>query len=150
MKLIVNGICPCRVSEARPLPYNECCAPWHAGWVQGRHAATPEALMRSRYSAYALAKPEHPNGLQLLQYLLGTWHVSTVPDDLELSPTQWTGLQVLHAEQSAQAGVVEFIASYKDNGKAHKMHEISRFILQEASLGHSERWLYVDGQVAQG
>jgi SEC-C motif domain protein len=105
--------------------------------------------MRSRYSAYALAKPGNPQGLQLLRYLLDTWHVSTVPDDLELSPAQWIGLQVLHAEQSAQAGVVEFIARYKEGGKAHKMHEISRFVLQEAGAGQAERWLYVDGQMVE-
>ncbi len=149
MKLIVSGVCPCRVLEAQPVAYDHCCGRWHAGWLQAQHATTPEELMRSRYSAYALARPDNPNGQQLLKYLLGTWHVSTVPDDLELSPTQWVGLQILHTEQSAQAGVVEFTARYKDGGKAHKMHEISRFILQDADLGHPARWQYIDGQMLE-
>jgi SEC-C motif domain protein len=149
MKLIVNGVCPCRTLEAQAIPYDECCGRWHAGWLHKQYAATPEELMRSRYSAYALARQDNPQGLQLLQYLLDTWHVSTLPDDLELSPTQWVGLQVLHSEQSAQAGVVEFIARYKDGGKAHKMHEISRFILQDASLELPARWQYIDGQMVE-
>jgi SEC-C motif domain protein len=131
------------------VPYDECCGRWHKGWAHAQHATTPQELMRSRYSAYALAKPGSPQGLQLLQYLLNTWHVSTLPDDLELSPTQWIGLQVLHSEQSAQAGVVEFIARYKDGGKAHKMHEISRFILQDADSVHPARWQYIDGQMVE-
>ena len=147
MKLIVHGICPCRVLEAQPVPYDACCGRWHTGWVKAQYATSPEELMRSRYSAYALARPDNSRGLQMLQYLLGTWHISTLPDDLELSPTQWVGLEVLHSEQSAQAGVVEFIACYKDGGKAHKTHEISRFILQDASDGRPARWQYIDGQM---
>ncbi len=148
MKLIVHGICPCRALEAQPVPYDECCGRWHTGWLHAQYATSPEELMRSRYSAYALAKPGNPQGLQMLQYLLDTWHVSTRPDDLELSPTQWVGLEVLHSEQSAQAGVVEFMARYKDGGKAHKMHEVSRFILLDAIDGLPARWQYIDGQMA--
>ncbi|QJX02374.1 hypothetical protein HML84_11705 [Alcanivorax sp. IO_7] len=36
--------CPCQSD----LPYEECCAPLH----RGEPASTPEALMRSRYSAF--------------------------------------------------------------------------------------------------
>lgn len=147
MKSIVNGMCPCRTLEPQGATYTQCCGVWHIGWLQGEHATTPEQLMRSRYSAYAMAVPGNPNGVQLLHYLQGTWHVSTAPGDLELSPTQWLGLQVLHAQHTAQAGVVEFVARYKVNGKAHAMHEISRFTLQEASAGQPARWLYLDGQM---
>ena len=87
--------------------------------------------MRSRYSAYALG---------LIDYLLATWHASTSPGELELSPIKWIELQVLHAVASADAGVVEFVARYKVDGRAGRMHEISRFVLEE------QRWFYVDGQ----
>ena len=148
MKSTVTKHCPCRAQDAVPLPYAQCCQPWHAGWASGVRAATPEQLMRSRYSAYALAQPGNPDGQAVLQYLLATWHVSTVPDDLELSPTQWIGLQVLHAEQTAQAGIVEFVAHYKADGKAHQLREVSRFILIPASGAQIAQWVYIDGDVA--
>jgi SEC-C motif domain protein len=106
----------------------------------GVHAPTPEALMRSRYSAYALATHNNPQGHAMLDYLQATWHHSSAPGDLELSPTQWMGLDVLHTECTADAGVVEFAARYKVNGKAEKMHEISRFVREEG------RWFYIDGE----
>jgi SEC-C motif domain protein len=87
--------------------------------------------MRSRYSAYALGD---------VDYLLNTWHPSTAPGELELGFTKWTGLEVLQAEQSGDAGVVEFVARYKVNGKAEKLHEVSRFVCEQG------RWLYIDGQ----
>jgi SEC-C motif domain protein len=145
MKNIVHSStpCPCRVRDDVPRSYADCCQPWHAGLAQGVHAPSPEQLMRSRYSAYALAQPGKPQGLDMLRYLEATWHVSTAPSDLELSPTQWTGLQVLHAHASQDAGVVEFVAHFKDGGKAQKLHEVSRFVRSDDGA----RWLYIDGQI---
>jgi len=88
--------------------------------------------MRSRYSAYAIG---------LIDYLLATWHLSTAPGELELSPVKWIGLEVLHAEQAGDAGVVEFVARCRVNGRAQRMHEISSFVRQGG------RWYYIDGQV---
>jgi SEC-C motif-containing protein len=116
-------LCPC----GSDLPYAQCCQPYHAGHA----AATPEALMRSRYSAYVVGE---------LHYLLATWHASTAPGDLELGPIKWLGLEVKHAAQAGDAGVVEFVARCKVNGRAERMHEISRFV-REAG-----RWFYIDGQ----
>jgi SEC-C motif domain protein len=137
--------CPCRTREALPLGYAQCCQPWHAKLTLGQHADTPEQLMRSRYSAYALAVHNNPQGHALLHYLHATWHTSTAPGDLELSPVQWTGLQVLHSHASQDAGVVEFVAHFKDQGKAHRMHEISRFTRSDDGT----RWLYIDGQIQE-
>ena len=86
--------------------------------------------MRSRYSAYVLG---------LIDYLLATWHASTSPGDLELPPVKWLGLEVRHAEQSGDAGVVEFVARLRDGGRARRMHETSRFVRQDG------RWYYIDG-----
>ena len=91
--------------------------------------------MRSRYSAYVLG---------LLDYLLATWHPSTAPGDLELSPVKWLGLEVRHTQASGDAGVVEFVARYRDNGRAVRLHETSRFVREEG------RWLYIDGVVDEG
>ena len=119
--------CPCGSEHF----YSACCAPWHSGLPAGIHAPTPEALMRSRYSAYVLG---------LIDYLLATWHPSTSPGDLELPPVKWLGLEVRHAEATGEAGVVEFVARCRVNGRAQRLHESSRFVRQDG------RWYYIDGQ----
>jgi SEC-C motif-containing protein len=120
--------CPCGAD----LPYADCCGRWHAGIAQGDHAPTPEALMRSRYSAYARALPD---------YLLATWHGSTSPGELALYPVKWLGLEVRQAQASADAGVVEFVARCRDSaGRAQRLHELSRFVREHG------RWYYIDGQ----
>lgn len=120
--------CPCESGKT----YVQCCGPWHQGLSQGVFAPTAEALMRSRYSAYALGLPE---------YLLATWHPSTGPGELDLSPVKWLGLEVRHAQEAGDAGVVEFVARLRDSGKAQRLHEISRFVREEG------RWYYIDGQM---
>ncbi len=91
--------------------------------------------MRSRYAAYVLG---------LMDYLLQTWHASTRPaslqDDTNAPPLKWLGLKVLHDEQIDNSNAnVEFIARYKVNGKAEKLHERSRFVREQG------QWWYVDG-----
>lgn len=120
--------CPCGSDR----PYGDCCGRWHAGMAHGQHAPDPEALMRSRYSAYVLG---------LLDYLLATWHPSTAPGDLTLAPVKWLGLEVRHTQTDGDAGVVEFVARCRDNGRGVRLHEISRFVRE---LG---RWRYIDGQM---
>lgn len=122
--------CPCDSGQT----YVQCCGVWHQGLGQGVFAPTPEALMRSRYSAYVLG---------LVDYLLATWHPSTGPGDLELSPLKWLGLEVRHAQASGDAGVVEFVARCRDAGKAQRLHEISRFVREGG------RWYYIDGQMPE-
>ena len=88
--------------------------------------------MRSRYSAYVLG---------LLDYLLATWHPSTVPGELDLAPVKWLGLELRHAQASGDAGVVEFVARWREGGRAVRLHEISRFTREDG------RWRYIDGQL---
>ena len=133
-----TAACPCGSDKA----YGDCCGLYHAGWHTGApntprlHAPTPEALMRSRYSAYAL---------KLAGYLLGTWHGSTAPGEIDLPPTKWLGLEIKHAETRGDAGIVEFIARYRDStGRACHLHEVSRFV--SSGVGLDAHWLYIDGQ----
>lgn len=90
--------------------------------------------MRSRYSAYVLIKEP---------YLLDTWHGSTRPQTLDLAAdgaTRWLGLQIKrHAQTGPDSAVVEFVARYKLAGRAHRLHETSRFVRENG------RWYYVDG-----
>lgn len=144
MRRASDFACPCRAREAEPLLYLDCCGRWHAGYDDGLRAPTPEALMRSRYSAYALAQGRGTGDRSQLAYLLATWHPATAPGELELGPLAWTGLDILHAEASSDAGVVEFVAHHKTNGRAAKLHELSRFVREDGA------WLYVDGVVTPG
>jgi len=123
-------LCPCDSGR----PYAACCGPWHAGLNVGGHAPTPEALMRSRYSAFVLG---------LVDYLLATWHPSTRPAELELSPVKWLGLEVRRAAAEDDAGVVEFVARSRAGGRAQRMHETSRFVRLNG------RWYYLDDQMAE-
>lgn len=109
--------------------YADCCGRYLAG---GEAAPTADALMRSRYTAYALGRED---------YLLVTWHHSTRPASLELESkprSKWLGLEVRRHEQpQPDHAVVEFVARYKVGGRAHRLHEISRFV-REAG-----RWLWM-------
>ena len=116
--------CPCGGGR-----YAACCGRWHAGEA----APDAEALMRSRYSAFVLG---------LSDYLLVTWHPDTRPGTLDIdeSPApKWIGLQVLAHQAEGDNAQVEFIARYKVGGRAHRLHENSRFLRSD---GH---WYYVDG-----
>ena len=92
--------------------------------------------MRSRYVAYVRQRAD---------YLLRTWHPSTRPAVLDLSePVQWLGLQVVRTEAGGpldQQGTVEFVARYKVNGRAHRLHEISRFGREAGA------WVYLNAEV---
>jgi SEC-C motif-containing protein len=124
--------------------YADCCGHWHDALLRGEYAPTPEALMRSRYSAYALAQGRGAAPPGMTEYLMKTWHPSTVPGDLELGPMNWTGLDILQHEARGDAGVVEFVAHHKINGRAGQLHEVSRFVREAGA------WLYVDGVMAPG
>lgn len=127
--------CPCDSGK----PYSKCCGVYHLGTP----APTAEALMRSRYSAYALAA-ETP---ALAQYLLQTWHPDTRPESMDLTgenAIRWLGLQVRRYQMTDKtSAIVEFVARYKHannlGGKAERLHEISRFRLID------NRWYYLDG-----
>ena len=122
--------CPCGSGQALA----DCCGRYLDG---GETAPTADALMRSRYSAYALQRED---------YLLATWHSSTRPAQLGLAqevPTKWIGLEIKrHEPQDENRAIVEFVARYKVNGRAHRLHETSRFVRE------GERWYYVDGDMA--
>jgi SEC-C motif-containing protein len=113
--------------------YDTCCGRYHTRFS----APTPEALMRSRYSAFALSMAE---------YLLATWHISTRPENLDLAtPPQpkWISLKILNTTlQDETHGTVHFIATCRVGGRAEKLEETSRFVFE------TERWFYLDADVS--
>ena len=124
-----SGLCPCESNKK----YADCCGRY---LVDNEIPATAETLMRSRYAAYTLLRED---------YLLATWHISTRPEKLGLAEeasNKWLGLQIKrHEQQDDTHALVEFVARYKVGGRAHRLHEVSRFVLEEG------RWFYVDGDV---
>jgi SEC-C motif-containing protein len=127
---LATSPCPCGTA----LPYARCCGRWHEG-PEHLQAPTAEALMRSRYSAFVLG---------LRDYLLATWHPSTRPPTLEPNEPglRWLGLDVKrHDVQDDTHATVEFVARSKLAGRAHRLHEHSRFVREDG------RWYYVDGDI---
>jgi len=121
-------VCPCGSARG----YDDCCGALH----RGAPAPTAEALMRSRFSAFALG---------LREYLLASWHPSTRPGSLDLdADVVWRRLQLVDTVAGGPddaEGVVEFRASYRDADGAGLLHERSRFIRVDG------RWVYLDGEV---
>jgi len=122
--------CPCGNQK----PYKECCQPYVE---QLENPATAEALMRSRYTAFVLNNED---------YLRFSWHSDTCPKTIHLdAETKWLGLSIISTEGgrvSDENGRVEFVARYKNSGKAVRIHENSRFTRFE------DRWVYLDGKTS--
>jgi SEC-C motif domain protein len=135
MSVTAQGPCPCGRVDARkrPVPFVRCCGPLLADHAQ-RPAPDAEALMRSRYTAFVLEDAE---------YLLATWHPSTRPAEVGFEPgIKWLGLDVReHAVLDATHAEVEFVARSRVAGRAHRLHERSRFVCEDG------RWFYVDGEM---
>ncbi len=90
--------------------------------------------MRSRYTAYVVGDSK---------YLLATWHASTRPETLKLQESlKWQGLKIkstTKGQQGDTSGTVEFVAVSKTDGRAHRLHENSRFSYEDS------QWFYIDG-----
>ena len=121
----LEGPCPCGWGE----PFPGCCGRYLGGAAD---APTAEAIMRSRYTAFALGDREH---------LLRSWDPATRPGDLELDPgVQWRRLVVVATTGGSpfdDTGTVEFEAHYRRAGRRGVQHEDSAFTRRDG------RWLYV-------
>ncbi|OFX14285.1 MAG: hypothetical protein A2516_07940 [Alphaproteobacteria bacterium RIFOXYD12_FULL_60_8] len=125
--------CPCGSGRT----FETCCGPLLAGGA----AASPEALMRSRYTAFVKGQ---------LQYIEDT-HASDVREDFNrsaaestASSVEWVGLDILRTKDGGkddETGEVEFTARFKQNGQVSVHHERSTFRRENG------RWFYVDGQM---
>jgi len=117
--------CPCGSLKN----YNDCCEPF----ITGKSIApTPEALMRSRYSAYVKVATGYLRET-LAPESRGDYNEAEVIEWAKNSA--WLGLEVLKAE----GNTVEFVAKYKLQGKVVEHHEVSTFRKEK------DRWYFVDG-----
>ena len=113
------------------ISFEDCCEPYIKGI---KKAPTAEALMRSRYSAFATGAAD---------YLVNTTHISkrrfhNKRDILAWShANKWIKLEVLASTETT----VTFKAYYLDeNLKAQVHYEHSTFKLE------NDNWFYVDGE----
>ncbi|WP_316784190.1 YchJ family protein [Pedobacter frigiditerrae] len=117
--------CPCCSS----LSYANCCQPFH---LDKEKPLTPEKLMRSRFSAYAL---------HLIDYLIETTHPSQIHfyerKEIEnwAKSNVWLKLEICEAKED----IVEFKAFYQNGLKTFIHHETSIF-KQEHGI-----WYYLKG-----
>ncbi len=114
------------------LDYAHCCGLYHSG---EKLPATAEALMRSRFTAYAM----HNAG-----YLSATWETARCPETIDFSreKAEWRRLEIIGVKKGGlkdSKGVVEFKAYFLLDGEEYAMHEISRFVKSDG------RWFYLDG-----
>jgi SEC-C motif-containing protein len=126
--------CPC----GSGLPYDDCCGPYITGKAK---PSTAEALMRSRYTAYAT---------KAVDYIVDT----CLRDDehgIDVEATQrwsekstWLGLRILKIEKgdpTDEEGMVEFKATYVKGGLREEHHEKASFVKREGA------WLFADGEL---
>lgn len=121
-------------------PFAKCCDRFLSG---KQNAKTPEQLMRSRYSAYALGGYG--------EYLLSTWLPASAKgltvSGLSEKTADWQRLKVISSSQQGDHGGVEFKAwFYKSpsSGEMEIMHEVSEFVRIQS------RWFYVGIAVSKG
>ncbi len=126
-----QNYCPCGSMKT----VKHCCEPLIRGITMPE---SPEALMRSRYSAYVL---------QDYAYILDTYSSASqkkhTVEEIEQSGkgTIWLGLNVLSSFAMQSEGEVEFVAYYKINNECYQMHEHSYFVFE------SDRWKYDKGEI---
>jgi SEC-C motif domain protein len=117
----------------------ECCGRYIQG---GQKAPTPEALMRSRYTAYVIGAIEH---------VVATHEPSTRHEIDEKGAREWSksadwqGLEVHEVVGGAddEEGQVEFTARYAMQGRAVAHRERATF----KKIGGT--WFYVDGDMVK-
>jgi len=134
---IVNKMrkdCPCGSN----LKYQVCCGRYHLGNL---HPPTAEALMRARYSAYVLNKPD---------YIYHTWHEETRPDLQALRlirNEKYIGLKILKTDlgrEDDEIGTVTFVATYEEQNAPKELKEISSF------KRLNKKWVYYKGEILAG
>lgn len=119
-------LCPCGSEKE----YSNCCEPYVTGKIP---APSPEALMRSRYTAYVKVIPPYLKET-LAPESRGDYSEKDVLEWAKSS--EWLGLKILKAEGNQ----VEFSARYKTRGKVLEHHEVSTFRKE------GNRWYFVDGE----
>ncbi len=138
MKLSPSKPCPCGSTRS----YGDCCGPIH------RHVRAPEtaeALMRSRYSAFALGNVEW------LTETLASTHEDRTLDPRALAASirdvcragRFMGLAILAAEENGDRAHVTFHVRVFSGGRDRSFDETSEFVREDGG------WRYL-GAFSEG
>ena len=163
--------CPCQINPTAeaadaPLSYQDCCQPYHDAFYNGAFynseidkadsikAETAERLMRTRYSAFALVKPEYivKTTVPAQQALLNVAAIESWAKE-----TDWAGLEIVehmpklgkrHAQVEFKAyfNIKDNTASLEEKVQAH--HELSTFVKVKDKANNDVRWYFLDPTVA--
>lgn len=125
--------CPCGSGR----DFETCCGPVLSGAMP---AETPEALMRSRYTAFVRDDMDHLC-LSLVEEHRGEFNAADVRRWNK--NTEWLGLNILETDMNGDTGMVLFRCSYRHKGVTQQLTERSRFERRDG------RWLYLDGEHEQ-
>ena len=120
MRVRADDACPC----GRERCYEQCCGPLHDG---SRRAQTAEQLMRSRYSAFAAARPDYL-GKTLHPASRAAFSLDATRDWIER--TRWTCLSIIERTGGGpldMRGTVRFDAHYVEDSTFRTHHENSLF-----------------------
>ena len=127
--------CPCNSKKQ----FSECCEPVIKGTLK---APTADALMRSRYTAYATGAIDHIYN----SYDPAKRHDFDKKSAAEWSrKSKWLGLEILRTEKGGESdedGTVEFVAKYEIDDQPQEHHELAEF----RKDGNDGNWYFVDGR----
>ena len=120
--------CPCGTGKN----YLDCCGIYISGQKQ---ASSPEALMRSRYTAFSKAD---------VKYIFATMSSKALKNSDQEATKEWAtrctwlSLEVIDAPPTTDdIGVVEFIVKYIEEDVEHELQERSLFQMRAG------RWYYI-------
>jgi SEC-C motif domain protein len=164
--------CPCKINPTAetadaPLSYQDCCQPYHDAFYNGAFydddvdradgikAETAERLMRTRYSAFVLVKPDYivKTTVPAQQALLDVQAIESWAKE-----SDWAGLEIV--EHTPKLGKrhaqVEFKAYFKSaeetsgglEEKTQAHHELSTFVKVKDKANKDTRWYFLDPTVA--
>lgn len=127
------SMCPCN-SE---LELGRCCGPL----LSGALASTPEALMRSRYTAFTQNNLDYIEGTCSEDALAS---FSRVDFERSLPETTWAGFEVRSSsptDELSTEGFVTFTVRYRFKERDMSQSELARFVKIDG------RWLYNDSEI---
>ena len=154
-----SHICPCQINPASDdvgilLTYSNCCQPYHDGLCIKKNdnsdaisADTAERLMRTRYSAFVLVKPEYIVKTTLLeqQDLLDIKSIESWATEIA-----WAGLEIVaHTLKLGKCHAqVEFKAYFNAHDELQAHHELSTFVKIKNKADNDASWYFLDPTVS--
>ena len=122
-------LCPCGSKQE----FSACCKPYLDA---EKTPATPEALMRSRYTAYTQANIDYIKKTMRGKAALG---FNDIEASRWASRVIWIKLDVIRAYHEKDIDFVEFSAVFIEGNNLNSLHELSEFIYE------NDCWYYVEG-----